>query len=104
MKRGETFRFFAKHFWELMKSQNGSCALTGRKFTPDNVEVELKEPYKESGRTDFSNHYLILRPLAAMARYASEEEIIDLAVEIVKFRGKERGVELKKAARRRKRA
>jgi len=95
-KRNEKFRFFAEHFWLKMKSQKGWCALTGRKLTPDNTEVELKEPYKEEGRTEFDNHYLIIRSLAAMARYASESEIIDIAIEIVKYRGKERGYTIRK--------
>jgi len=98
-KRNESFRFFAEHFWKLMKDQNGCCALTGRQLTPDNTEVELKEPYKEKGRTEFSNHYLILRSLAFMARYASEDEIIQTAIEIVQHRGKEKGYGLKKIKR-----
>lgn len=98
-KRNESFRFFAEHFWKLMKDQNGCCALTGRKLTPDNTEVELKEPYKENGRTEFSNHYLILRSLAFMARYASEDEIIQTAIEIVQHRGKEKGYGIKKIKR-----
>jgi hypothetical protein len=65
------------------------------KLTPDTTEVELKEPYRETGRTDFDNHYLVIRSIAAMARYASEEEILDIAIEIVKHRGKERGYALK---------
>lgn len=97
-RRNEKFKFFAEHFWKLMKDQAGCCALTGRKLTPDNTEVELREPYKEEGRTDFENHYLILRSLGAMARYASETEIIDIAIEIVKHRGKERGVCLRRIA------
>ncbi|MCE9597035.1 MAG: hypothetical protein K8S54_03625 [Spirochaetia bacterium] len=95
-KKNEKFKFFSEHFWKLMKDQGGCCALTGRKLTPDNTEVELKEPYKEEGRTEFDNHYLVIRSLAAMARYASEEEIIGIAIEIVKHRGKEKGYALKK--------
>ncbi|MBL8021670.1 MAG: hypothetical protein JNM27_18505 [Leptospirales bacterium] len=94
-KRNEKFKFFAEHFWKLMKDQGGCCALTGRKLTPDNTEVELKQPYKEIGRTEFDNHYLVIRSVAAMARYASESEIIDTAIEIVKHRGKERGISLR---------
>ena len=95
-RKNETFRFFAEHFWLLYKKQGGCCALTGRKLTPDTTEVELKEPYKEQGRTEFENHYLIIRSIAAMARYASEQEILDVAIEIVRHRGKEKGYALKK--------
>jgi len=102
-KRGEGLKFFAEHFWKLMKNQGGLCALSGRSLTPDLTEVELKLPFKEEGRTEFSNHYLIVRPLASIARYASEQEIIDLAIEIVKCRGKERGVEVRNIRKRKRR-
>lgn len=94
--KNDSFRFFAEHFWALYKKQNGCCALTGRKLTPDTTEVELRQPYKEKGRTDFDNHYLIIRSIAAMARYATEDDILDVAIEIVRHRGKERGYALKK--------
>ena len=98
-KKSESLKFFASHFWSMLKNQKG-CALTGRSLTPDNTEVELKEPFKETGRTDFSNHYLIIRSLAALARYASEDEIINLAIEIVEYRGREKGYEIKKIRKR----
>ena len=101
-KKNENFRFFAEHFWKLMKDQKGCCALTGRKLTPDNTEVELKEPYRENGRTDYPNHYLVIRSLAAMARYASENEIIDIAIEIIKHRGLEKGYQLRRTKPRKK--
>lgn len=93
----EPVKFFARHFWQMMETQDGRCALTGRELTPDNTEVELREPFKTDKRTAFSNHYLIVRSLAHTARYVDEKQIIELALDIVRFRGKEFGYELKKA-------
>lgn len=94
--KGE-LKFFAKDFWELMEKQNHRCALTGRKFEPINTEIELKEPDKREGRFDKSNFYLVDRSISHLARHMSEEEIIQLAVEIIKFRGREKGYILKEA-------
>lgn len=93
----EPVKFFARHFWQMMETQDGRCALTGHELTPDNTEVELREPFKTDKRTAFSNHYLIVRSLAHTARYVDEKQIIELALDIVRFRGKEFGYELKKA-------
>lgn len=95
----EPVKFFARHFWKLMEDQNGRCALTGRELTPDNTEVELREPYRAENRTDFDNHYLIVRTLAHTARYVDEKQIIELAAEIIQYRGKEIGYGLKKIKR-----
>ena len=99
-QKKEPMKFFAKHFWEMMKDQDRKCALSGKELTPDNTEVELKEPYKVKGRTEFDNHYLIVRPLSFMARYISEPEIIDLCIEVVKHRGKERGFGVRRIGKR----
>lgn len=99
-RRNEGFRFFAEDFWSLMKRQKGKCALTGRQLTPDNTEVELRDPFAAVKERSVDDHYLILRSIAAMARYASEKEIIECALDIVRERGQEFGFELRKRRRR----
>ncbi len=101
-KQKEPMRFFAQNFWDLMEKQGGRCALSGRELTPDTTEVELKEPYKKEGRTDFPNHYLVTRPLSFMARYLSESEIVEICIEVVRHRGKEKGFALREVRRSRK--
>ena len=80
----------------MMKDQEYKCALTGRELTPDNTEVELREPFRERGRTEIDNHYIIVRDLAYTARHVKEEAIIKLAAAIIQFRGKELGYGLRK--------
>lgn len=92
----EPMKFFARHFWELMEQQGGKCALSGRELTPDTTEVELREPYRKQGRTEFTNHYLITRPLSFMARYLSQDEIVDICIEVVRHNGKKKGYALTK--------
>jgi hypothetical protein len=95
-KKKEPIKFFAKNFWEMMREQEYKCALTGRELTPDNTEVELREPFRERGRTEIDNHYIIVRDLAYTARHVKEESIIQLAAEIIQYRGKEFGYGLRK--------
>ncbi len=92
----EPIKFFAANFWEMMKEQEYKCALTGRDLTPDNTEVELREPFRERGRTEIDNHYIIVRDLAYTARHVKEEAIVQLAAEIIQYRGKEYGYSLRR--------
>jgi hypothetical protein len=95
-KKKEPIKFFAKNFWALMKEQDYKCALTGRELTPDNTEVELREPFRERGRTEIDNHYIVVRDLAYTARHVTEEAIIQLAADIIQSRGKEYGYSLRR--------
>ncbi|MCR9142053.1 MAG: hypothetical protein NXI24_07360 [bacterium] len=95
-QEGTRYRFRAEDFWSLIKAQEYKCALTGRELTPENTEVELKDPSRVEGRGEPDNLYLVVRSLAHMARYEKEREIIELAAEIVANRGGEYGYGLKR--------
>lgn len=86
-KEAPQYRFRAEDFWSLLQGQEYKCALTGRELTPENTEVELRDPYRTQGRGEYDNLYMVIRPLAYMARYVSEREIVDLAAEIIQARG-----------------
>lgn len=92
------FKFFSDDFWYLFNKYEGKCALTGRALTPENTEVEIRNRHltKEEGREEVDNHYLVDRDVKHLARYLSEDQIIELAVEIIKYRGKEKGFALRK--------
>jgi hypothetical protein len=93
------YRFRAEDFWTLIQRQGYKCALTGRELTPENTEVELRDPYLTKGRGEITNLYLVIRPLAHVARYVPERDIIDLAAEIIQTRGGGFGYGLKKLAK-----
>ncbi|MCR9143377.1 MAG: hypothetical protein NXI24_14080 [bacterium] len=90
------YKFRAEDFWKLIQGQEYKCALSGRELTPENTEVELKDPAKLEGRGEPDNLYLLIRPLAQMARYTEEREIVELAAAIIETRGEEFGYGLKK--------
>ena len=102
-KEGARYRFRADDFWTLIKGQDYKCALTGRELTPENTEVELRDPYLTKGRGEHANLYLVIRPLAQMARYVSERDIVELAAEIIRARGAEFGYGITKKKRHAKR-
>ena len=91
------YRFRSEDFWNLIQGQEYKCALSGRELTPENTEVELRDPARLEGRGEMENLYLVIRPLAQMARYVSERDIIELAAAIVATRGGEFGYGLKKS-------
>lgn len=43
------YRFRAEDFWTLIQGQGYKSALTGRELTPENTEVELRDPYLTKG-------------------------------------------------------
>ncbi|PJZ57471.1 hypothetical protein [Leptospira barantonii] len=91
IKPKATFKFTANDFYELLDKYDRKCALTGRILTPMTAEIELIEPYKKIGIEEKENHYLVDKSISYLARHISEGEIIELAVEIIRFRGSEKG-------------
>jgi len=98
MRANKEFKFFADDFWSLINNQKYKCALTNRSLTPVNTEVELRRPKitLDEGRAEMINHYLVDKDLSQLCRYLTEDEIIEIAIEIVKHRGKEKGYSLRK--------
>lgn len=87
IKPKATFKFTANDFYDLLDKYDRKCALTGRILTPMTAEIELREPYKKVGIEEKENHYLVDKAVSYLARHISEDEIIELAAEILRFRG-----------------
>jgi hypothetical protein len=104
MRANKEFKFFAEDFWNLINKQKYRCALTNRELTPINAEVELRRPKisLDEGRAELSNHYLVDKSLSQLCRYLTEDEIIELAIEIVHHRGKDKGYALRKISGKKK--
>ncbi|RHX83393.1 hypothetical protein [Leptospira stimsonii] len=85
------FKFTTNDFYELLDKYDRKCALTGRILTPLTAEIELREPYKKVGIAEKENHYLVDKTVSYLARHISEDEIIEVAAEIIRFRGSEKG-------------
>ncbi len=94
------FIFRAKHFYELLERQDYKCALTGRELTPENTTAEHIVPLRANGEHSFENIYLVDEQVSKIKRYLTEEEVIDLAADIIERRGRVRGYSLKRSGRR----
>ncbi|EQA69822.1 hypothetical protein [Leptospira noguchii] len=95
-KEQATFKFSSKDFYDLLEKCQKKCSLTGRTLSPLTAEIELREPYKQEGIEEIDNHYFVHKTVSYLARYVSEEEIIEVAADIIRFRGAERGYALSK--------
>lgn len=82
--------------WDLLYKQDNRCSLSGRKLNMFTVEIELKDPWKTKNRKSPKNHYAVTRALGLLARNYTEKQIIQLAFDIVKYRGEEFGWKITK--------
>lgn len=90
------YKFNAKDFYRILDTQNKRCRLTGRELTPENTNAEHILPLRKGGSHEFKNVCLIVEPLSKLKRYYTEDEIIQLAADIISFRGSKFGYRLSK--------
>ena len=90
----EKFKFRSKHFYELLNQQKYRCALTNRELTPENTNAEHIQPISKGGKHEVENICLVVDMVGKLKRYFSEEEIVLLASDIIKTKGKKYGFEV----------
>ena len=93
-KRLEKFVFRAHHFYELLEKQEYKCAITGRELTPENTTAEHITPLRSGGKHGLDNIYLVDDKASKIKRYLTEDEVINLASDIIATRGHEYGLKL----------
>lgn len=84
------FVFRAAHFYALLEQQEYRCALTGRELTPENTSAEHIIPLRKGGKHELSNIFLVDDAVAKLKRYYSDDEVIQLARELVTHAGRKR--------------
>ena len=87
----EDYVYRAKDFYEQLEEQNYKCFVTGRELTPMNCTAEHLVPLKKGGQHIRENIVLLVRDIAPLKRNLSEEEIVLLAVDVIKAKGKAYG-------------
>ncbi|WP_032925443.1 HNH endonuclease [Leptospira santarosai] len=85
------FRFRSEHFYKLLSQQKGICYLTGRDLYPVDTLVEHIVPLRKGGEHEFKNTCLIISPLSKLKRYYTEEEIVHISADIIKYKGNQYG-------------
>ncbi|MCR1795541.1 HNH endonuclease [Leptospira sp. id769339] len=90
-KKSKIYKFNAKDFYKILNSQEYRCFLTGRELLPENTNSEHIVPLRKGGNHKLNNICHIVTPLSKLKRYYTEEEIVHLAADIVKWKGEEYG-------------
>ncbi|XDD52161.1 hypothetical protein AB3N59_19590 [Leptospira sp. WS92.C1] len=88
------YKFNSKDFYELLDNQGEKCFLSGRILTPDNTLAEHIHPIRFGGEHTKNNICLVVEPLARLKRYHKEEEIFQLAVDIINLKGEKYGFKI----------
>ncbi|EMN72538.1 hypothetical protein LEP1GSC100_0443 [Leptospira interrogans serovar Bataviae str. UI 08561] len=57
-------------------------------------------PLRKGGEHEFKNICLVISPLAKLKRYFTEEEIVHMAADILKFKGEKYGYQIEQGKRR----
>ena len=95
-EKKKKYIFRATDFYEMLDKQEYKCPLTGRELTPENTTAEHITPLRKGGLHIKDNIYLIDKETSKIKRYLTEVELINLAIDIVKSRGKEIGYGIRK--------
>jgi hypothetical protein len=95
----ENYKFTAKDFYGLLERQKYTCPLTNRELTPESTRAELIIPKERGGENALENIYLVNREVAKVKRSMLENEIFELALDIVKALGRKRGYSIRKVGK-----
>ena len=88
----ERYTFKSNDFYALLDRQQYRCPLTGRELTPQDTVAEHIVPLKHGGGHEFRNIYLVNEMAAKLKRYYTEEQILQLARDIVNTIGGKYGI------------
>lgn len=90
------FVFKAAHFYELLDRLQYRCPYSGRTLTPQNTVAEHRQPLRKQGQHKADNITLVDFEVAYLKRYLTDEETLQLAVDIVNTLGKQHGLRIAK--------
>ncbi|EMK01205.1 MULTISPECIES: HNH endonuclease [Leptospira] len=90
-KRKKIYKFKAEDFYQILDRQDYRCILTGRELLPENTNSEHIVPLRKGGNHEFNNICHVVAPLSKLKRYYTEEEIVHLAADIIKWKGEDYG-------------
>lgn len=90
------YKFKAKDFYDLLEQQQYRCPLTNRELTPENTTAEHKVQLSAGGKHEKANIYLIHKDAARLKRHMSEQDMVKLAFDVLKTRGKAHGYSARK--------
>ena len=90
----QKYKFKVEDFRELLEKQSKKCYLTGRELSPENTYAEHIVPLGKGGEHSRENIVLIIEMLSKLKRYYTTEEIINMAYDLLSYRGGEYGIKI----------
>lgn len=88
------FIFKASHFYELLEKQQYRCPYSGRELTAASCVAEHIIPLRKQGQHHADNVVLVDHQVAYLKRYLTDEEVLILALDIMKTMGEARGLKI----------
>ncbi|TGK19000.1 hypothetical protein EHO61_08855 [Leptospira fluminis] len=93
------YKFTTEEFDKLLLVQKKKCYLTGRPLTMANINLSHIIPFSKGGTHDFNNLCFVVEEAKRIKRHYTDEEIVELAVDIIKHLGPKYGYTIKKASK-----
>lgn len=91
--------FRAQDFYYLLEAQKYRCPLTGRELTPENCTAAHRIPLRRGGEHALDNIYLIVEEAAWLKRNLTDQELLDLCVNVVDTIGDQHGLRVSRSKR-----
>ena len=88
----DRFIFKAQHFYELLEKQGYRCPYSGRELSPANCVAEHILPLRKQGRHEAGNIALVDQHVSFLKRYLTDEEVLQLAIDILSTMGTTHGI------------
>lgn len=95
-KREGNYRFKAEDFDKIEAQQNYKCYLTGRAYHYHKLKAAPIVPLHKGGKHEFTNICFVIDEVRELKRYHTNEEILEIAFDIIKTIGRQYGYEAKK--------
>lgn len=84
-KRDKSATITPMEVWSIAKRQKLKCALSGRQLTSTDISPDHIIPFSKGGKSDKSNIRLVTKQVNIMRHIMSDEELISLCNDIVRF-------------------
>ena len=92
----ENYKFRAADFYAKLEGQQYTCPLTGRELKPQTTTAEHIVTLESGGKHALENIFLIDRHIARLKRHLNEQEIVDLARDVIEHIGLKYGLKIEK--------
>ncbi|TGL35936.1 hypothetical protein EHQ52_03990 [Leptospira koniambonensis] len=95
-KREKKYQFTSTDFDRVEKQQDFRCYLTGRTYEYHRLKGAPIIPMNKGGKLESGNECLVIDEVKQLKRFFTDEEVLEMAFDIIKTIGGKYGYEAKK--------